>query len=171
MVLYHRTCLHLKSEGIVRPENMIEFTTYKSWKKSLRTASIPQGFLIQTTQGKHISQYNFQFLARYLMRLKVADVAVECYSKTNHPLDAVNMVWDQRLNNFQVEVISILEWKKGNHYAYLPIISNKLSMVNFFEAYDIFDGDYIVKNSCPVNWVLRDDVVVVVSTTLAPPSC
>ena len=75
------------------------------------------------------------------MRLKVAAVPVEYYSKTNLPLAAENMMWDQRLKNFQVEIIFLLERKKGNHEASLTIISDKLSITNFFEAYDTFSGD------------------------------
>ena len=102
------------------------------------------------------------------MRLKVAAVAVEYYSKTSCPLAAANMVWDQMLKNFQVEIILLLERKKGNHDASLPIISNNLSITNLFEAYETFAGDYIGKNNCPINWVLRDDVVVGPATTIAP---
>ena len=84
------------------------------------------------------------------------------------PLASENTVWEQRLNKFQVEIISLLERKKGNHDAYLTIISNKLSITNFFEAYDTLAGDYIGKNNCPINWVLREDVVVGPATTISP---
>ena len=102
------------------------------------------------------------------MRLKVSAVAVEYYYKTIRPLAATNMVWDQRLKNFQVEIISLLERKKGNQDAPLPVISNKLSINNFFEAYDTFSVDYIGQNKCPIKWVLRDNVVVGPATTMAP---
>ena len=71
------------------------------------------------------------------------------------------------MNNFQVEIIPLLERKKGNHNAFLPIISKKLSITNFFEAYDTFADDYIGQNNCTINWVLRDDIVVGPATTLA----
>ena len=77
------------------------------------------------------------------------------------------MMWDQRLNNFQVKIISLIEWKKGNHDSSLTIISNTLSITNFFEAYDTFAGDCIVQNNCPINWLLMDDVLVGPDTTLA----
>ena len=83
-------------------------------------------------------------------------------------LAAANMVWDERLNKFQVEIISLLERKKGNNDASLPIISNKLIITNFFEAYDTFSGDFIGKNNCPINWVLREDIVVGLATTIDP---
>ena len=67
--------------------------------------------------GQKIAQEDFQFPSRSLMRLKVAAVTVEYYSKTSRPLAAANMVWEQRLNKFQVEIISLLERKKGNHDA------------------------------------------------------
>ena len=76
------------------------------------------------------------------------------------------MVWEQRLNNFQVEIIFLLEHNKGNHDASLLIISNKLIITNFFEAYNTFSGDYIGQNNCPINWVLRGDVLVGPATTL-----
>ena len=78
------------------------------------------------------------------------------------------MVWNQMLKNFQVEIISLLERKKGNQDASLPVISNKLSINNFFEAYDTFSVDYIGQNKCPIKWVLRDNVVVGPATTMAP---
>ena len=101
------------------------------------------------------------------MRLKVAAVAVEYYPKTSCLLDAAKMMWDQRLNKFQVEITSLLEHKKGNHNSSLPIISKKLSITNFFEAYDTFASDYVGKNNCPINLVLRDDFLVGPATTLA----
>ena len=33
MVLSHRTCLHLKSESIVRHDYLIDFTASEYWKK------------------------------------------------------------------------------------------------------------------------------------------
>ena len=77
------------------------------------------------------------------MHVKVSAVAVEYHSKTILPLAAEKMVWNQMLKKFQVGIISLLERKKGNHDASLPVISNKLSTTNFFEAYDTFSGDYI----------------------------
>ena len=71
------------------------------------------------------------------------------------------------MKNFQVEIILLLERKKGNDESSLPIISNKLSINNFFEAYDTFSGGYIVQNNCPINWVLRDDVLVDPANTIA----
>ena len=102
------------------------------------------------------------------MRLKVSDVVVKYYSKTSRPLAAENMVWEKMLENFQVEIISILGQEKGNHDASLPMISNKLSITNFFEAYNNVDGEYIGKNNYPINWVLRGDVVLGLAITLAP---
>ena len=82
-------------------------------------------------------------------------------------LAVANIMWDQRLNNFQVGSMSLLEQKKGNHDSSLPIISNKLSITNFFEAYDTFSVDYIGKHNCPINWVLRDGVLVGPATNLS----
>ena len=79
------------------------------------------------------------------MSLKVASVAVGYYYKTSGPLAAANMMWDQRLKKFQVEIISLLERKKGNNDASFPIISKNLSITEFFEAYDTFSDEYIGK--------------------------
>ena len=102
------------------------------------------------------------------MHVKVSAVEVEYHYKTILPLAAAKIVWNQILKKFQVGIRSLLEWKKRNHDASLPVISNKLSINNLFGAYDTFDGDYIVKNNFPINWVLKDDAVVGPATTLAP---
>ena len=167
MGLYHRTCLHLQSEDVVRPEYLIDFTASDSWKQITENCKRPTIITDPNNEGQTIAQEAFQFPARYIMSLKVAAVAVDYYSKTSRALAAANMMWYQMLKNFQVEIISLLERKKGNHKSPLPIISNKLSITNFFEAYDTFAGDHIGKNNCTINWVLRDDVFIGPSTTLA----
>ena len=101
------------------------------------------------------------------MRLKVAAVAVEYYSKKSHPLSAANMIWEQRFKNFQVDIIYLWERKKGNRKPSLLIISNQLSITNFFESYETFAGDYIGQNNYPINWILRDDFLVGTATNLA----
>ena len=77
MGLYHHTILHLQSEGIVRPDHLIDFTASDSWKKITKnckcTARIPD----PNNAGKKITQEAFQFPAWYLMSHKVAAVAVE----------------------------------------------------------------------------------------------
>ena len=61
--LYHSTRLHLQSEGIVRPDNLIDFTESDSWKQIIenckRPARIPDPKNIEQT----ISQEAFQFPA------------------------------------------------------------------------------------------------------------
>ena len=165
--LSHRTHMHLQSEGIVRPNNLINFTASNYWKKIIENCKRPARIPDPNNAEQAIAQEVFPFPAWSLMRLKVATVAVEYYSKTSRPLDAANMVWYQRLKKFQVEIISLLEQKKGNHDASFPIISNKLSITNFFDAYDTFAGEYIGENNCLINWVMREEVVVGPATTLA----
>ena len=137
-----------------------------SWNQITKNCKRPAIITDPNNAGQTIAQEAFQFPAQYLMRIKVAAVAVEYYPKTSRPLSPENMMWDQRLKNFQVDIISFLEQKKGNDESSLQIISNKLSITNFFEAYDTFSGDYIGQNNCPINWVLRGDVLVGPATTL-----
>ena len=107
MGLSHRTRLHLQSEGISRPENLTDFTASDSWKQIIEKCKGPARITDPNNAGQTIAQEDFQFPDRSLMLLKVGDVTVEYYSKTSCPLATANMVWDQRLNNFQVEVISL----------------------------------------------------------------
>ena len=167
MGLSRRTHMHLQSEGIVRPNNLIYFTASGSCKQIIDNCKRPARITDPNNAGQIIAQEDFQFPTQSLMRLKVSDVAVEYYSKTSRPLDVANILWDQRLKNLQVEIISLLEQKKGSNYASLPIISNKLIISNFFEVYDTFSGDCIRKNECPINCVLRKDVVVGMVNTLS----
>ena len=102
------TSMYLQSEGIVRPNNLIDLTASYSWRKIIDKCKRPESIPDANKAGKTIAQEDFQFPARSLMPPKVADVAVEYYSKTSCPLAAANMVWDQILKNFQVEIISLL---------------------------------------------------------------
>ena len=89
--------MHLQYEGIVSPNDLIDFTASDSWKQIIDNCKCPARITDTNNAGQTISQEDFQFPARSLMRLKVADVTVEYYSKTILPLDAANIVWDQRL--------------------------------------------------------------------------
>ena len=108
MGLSHRTLMHLQYEGIGRPNDLVYFTASDSWKKIIENCKRPARIPDPNNTGQKIAKEAFQFPARSVMRLKVADVVVDYYSKTSHPLAAAKNVWDQRLKNFQVEIISLL---------------------------------------------------------------
>ena len=168
MKLSHRARMHLQYDSIVMPKNLIDFTASDSWKQIIEKCKRPASITDPNNAGQTIAHEDFQFPAQSLISLKVAEFPVEYYYKTSRPLDAESMVWDQRLKNFQVEIISLLERNKGNYDASLLIISNKLIITNFFEAYNIFAVDYIGQNNCPINCLLRKDSVVGPSTTIDP---
>ena len=48
-----------------------------------------------------------------------------------------------RLCNFQVEKESLDEMKKNNTNLNLPVISNKLKIIDCFKAYNTFCDDYV----------------------------
>ena len=108
MGLSHHTRMHLQYEGIVTPNNLVDFTAPDSWKQIIENCKFTARIPDPNNSGQKISQEVFQFPARSLRRLKVAAVAVEYYSKTSVPLAAANMLSDQMLKNFQVEVVSLL---------------------------------------------------------------
>ena len=76
MVLSHHARWHLQYEGIVSPNDLIDFTTYDHWKKIIENCKRPARIPDLNNIGQNIAQENFQFPAWSLMRLKVADVAV-----------------------------------------------------------------------------------------------
>ena len=80
--------------GIVNPGNMIDFTASDSWNQITEKCKRPARIPDQNNAGQKIAQEDFQFPARSLMRLKVAAVTVEYYSKTSRPLAVANMMWD-----------------------------------------------------------------------------
>ena len=63
---------------------------------------------------------------------------------------------DMRLKQWD----TLLESKKSNGDLTLPVISAKLSITAFFEAYETFTGEFIGQAHCPIAWIYRDDVVV-----------
>ena len=75
-------------------------TASGSLKQIIENCKRPSRIPYPNNAGQTISQEAFQFPAWSLILLKVADVAIEYYSKTSHPLDAANMMWDQILKNF-----------------------------------------------------------------------
>ena len=77
MGLSHLNRLYLKSEGIIRPNDLIDFTTYDHFKQIIDNCKCPARITDTNNIGKTIAQEDFQFPARYLMRLKLAAAAVE----------------------------------------------------------------------------------------------
>ena len=69
--------MHLKSEGIVSPNNLIDFTASDSWKKIIENWKRPARIPGPNNAGQTIAQGGVQFPAQYRMRLKLASVAVE----------------------------------------------------------------------------------------------
>ena len=77
MGLSHCIRIHLQSEGIVRPNNLIDFTASDSWKQIIDNFKRPARIPDPNKLGQTISQEYFQFPAWSLMRLKLAAVTVE----------------------------------------------------------------------------------------------
>ena len=94
------TCIHLQGEGILIPDNLIDFTSKDSWEQILENSKRPSMIPDPANVGKFIAQNAFQLPAKSLMRLKVAAKAVEYYSKTDRPLTAPGIIYDQSLKNF-----------------------------------------------------------------------
>ena len=104
-----------------------------------------------------VNQQSFHLPAKSLLRLKVAAQVILYYDRTNHPLTVQGMSWT-RLNNFKVEWESLKEQKQSNDEGSLPTISNKLSIANFFEAYETFVSNFIGQSGCPLSWIYRANV-------------
>ena len=76
MGLSHCTCMHLQSEGIVRPKYMIDFNMPAYWKQIIENCKRPARIPDPNNAEQAIAQEVFPFPAWSLMRLKVADFAV-----------------------------------------------------------------------------------------------
>ena len=157
MGLSNRTRAHLQTEGISTPDDLIDFVTTESWTPILDNCRRPPQITGVGPGAALVAQQAFHLPAKSLMRLKVAAQVVLYYDRTNRPLTAVSMSW-VRLNNFKVEWESLKEQKSSNNEGSLPIISNKLSISNFFEAYETFVSNYIGQSGCPLSWIYRTTV-------------
>ena len=160
MGLSNRTRLHLQTEGITDPVDLIDFVTKDSWDPIVdnckRPPQIPgpgQG------AGVFVNQQAFHLPAKSLMRLKTAAQVVLYYDRTGRTLTAPSLVW-ARMTNFKIEWGSLKEQKDSNDDGNLPIISQKLVIANFFEAYEIFVSNYIGQSGCPLSWIYRTSVAV-----------
>ena len=56
MGLSNCTCLHLQSEGIVRPDDLIEFNESDSWKKIIKNCKCPERITDPNNAGQTIVQ-------------------------------------------------------------------------------------------------------------------
>ena len=121
MGLSHCTRSHIQSEGIFRPDYLIDFTASDSWNKINKNCKRTARVTDPNNAGQKISQKAFQFPDRSLMRLKVAAVAVDYYPKTSRLLTAANIMWDQRLKNSRLRLYPIWKGRKGmiNHLSQL----------------------------------------------------
>ena len=57
---------------------------------------------------------------------------------------------------------------KANDDSSLPIISTKLPIAEWFEAYETFNSNYIGQGGCNLSWVHREFVTVAAAEGLAP---
>ena len=159
MGLSNRTRVYLQSEGISLPDDLIDFVGKDDWTPILDNCRRPPQIPGQGANAPLVNQQSFHLPAKSLMRLKVAARVVLFYERTNRPLTAQNMTW-VRLNNFKSEWESLKEQKSANDEGSLPIISNKLSISNFFEAYETFVGNFVGQSGCPLTWIYRPTVAV-----------
>ena len=137
MGLSNRTRVHLRDEGIDHPEDLSEFTKKETWDQIIKNCKRPPQIADPNDAGQFINQQPFQLPAKSLMWLKVATKIALYYSNTARPMTTGNMAW-VRLNNFQLEVDTILDRKKSNDDLTLPVVSKTLSITAFFEAYDTY---------------------------------
>ena len=103
MGLSARTRIHLQGEGILIPDNLIDFTSKDSWEQIVDNCKRPARITDTANVGQFIAQEAFQLPKKSLMRLKVAEKAVEYYSKTDRLLTASRMTYKQSLNKFKAE--------------------------------------------------------------------
>ena len=165
MGLSNRTRLHLQTEGINTPDDLVDFVGKEDWTPILDNCRRPPQIPGQGANAALVNQQAFHLPARSLMRLKVAAQVVLFYNRTNRHLTAANLAW-VRLDNFKIEWESLKEQKTANDEGSLPVISNKLSIANFFEAYETYVSNLIGQSGCPLSWIYRPDVVV---PAAAPP--
>ena len=159
MGLSNRTRIYLQTEGITDPDDLSDFIGKDDWTPILDNCRRPPQLQGANPGDPLVNQQAFHLPAKSLMRLKVAAQVVLFYDRTNRPLTAQNLTW-VRLKTFKTEWESLKEQKTANDEGSLPVISNKLSIANFFEAYETFAGNFIGQSGCPLTWIYRQDVAV-----------
>ena len=161
-----RTRIHLQGEGILIPDNLIEFTSKDSWDKIVDNCKCPESIQDPANVWQLIAQEVFQLPEKSLTRLKVSAKAVEYYSKTDRSLMAPGITYEQRLKNFKADWDSLQERKVANNDSALPIISKTLPITQWFEVHEAFNSNYIVQSGCPLSWIFRDNVAVAMTEAL-----
>ncbi len=162
MGLSNRTRVYLGTEGIAHPSDLVDFVESEAWDQLIENCKRPPQVPDPANAGQLINQAPFRLPAKSLTRLRIAAKVVEYYVMTSRPLSATNMMW-VRLSNFQVEHKTLLSKKKANDELTLPVISQKLSIANWFEAYETYAGEFIGQANCPLTWIFRESVNVAVA--------
>ena len=163
MGLPNRICLYLQTEDIATVEDLCDFIKTGSWTQSLDNYKrLPQVMVASVL----VNQPAFKLPAKSLVRFKVAAQAVEYYLDTGRALSAAGILWTNLLCNFQAEKESLDEKKKNQSNLELPVTSNTLKIIDWFEAFDICCNTYIGQPRTPFNLVSR---LLVTASAVAPP--
>ena len=166
MGLSAQTRIYIQGEGILIPDDLIDFTRKDSWDQIVDKCKLPTRIPYPANVGQFIAQETFHLPPKSLMRLNMSAKAVGYYSKTDRPLTAPGITYEQRLNNFKAEWDSLQERKAANNDSALPIISKNFPITQWFEAHKAFNFNYIGQSGCPLSWIFRDNVAVSVAETL-----
>ncbi len=108
MGLSNRTRVHLQTEGINDPDDLIDFVGKEDWTPILDNCCRPPQIPGQGVGTALVNQHAFHLPAKSLIQLKVAAQVVLFYERTSHPLTAQNLSWVQ-LSNFKIEWESLQE--------------------------------------------------------------
>ena len=93
------------------------------------------------------------------MRLKVTAVAISYYEWTICPLTAGNIKWFPCINSFSEQWKAIQDLQK-NDYATLLNISNIVTIVKWFEAYESHAFQVIGHANAPLTWIIHNNVAI-----------
>ena len=159
MGLSNRTRVYLQGQGIDSPDDLADFVKKSAWDQLLENCKRPPQIQNNAVPPVLVNDAAYQFPAKSLLRMKVAALAVQYYSRTGRALTAQSIMWS-RLSNFQIEYDSIQETKDSNDKSGLPVISKQLTISKWFEAYETYVDEYIGQADCPLGWIYRESVAV-----------
>ena len=91
MGLSNRTRVYLQSEGIIEPEDLIDFVKKEVWDQVLENCKRPPQIPNPTNAAQLIPQAAFQFPVKSLLRLRVAVLVIRYYERTGHTLSVNGM--------------------------------------------------------------------------------